>query len=119
MASRNASFLIKEKTKLIHNSINIDQSVNDDYSNYGIGLDALDQNSISQNQYSDESYWTRLSVNAVAQNLRLAFDGDVVTSVRYGDDDVDFRVQLAKKSLNDLECDIPYETSNISFGNCV
>jgi multidrug efflux pump subunit AcrB len=28
----------------------------------------------------------------VARNVRIAYDGDVVTSVRYGDEDVDFRV---------------------------
>ncbi|MFK8006603.1 MAG: porin family protein [Saprospiraceae bacterium] len=61
----NASFLIKEKTRLIDSSIEIDQSVNDDYSNYGIELDVLDLNSISQNQYSDENYWTKLNVNGV------------------------------------------------------
>jgi multidrug efflux pump subunit AcrB len=44
-----------------------------------------------------------LNVSVVAQNLRLAFDGEVATSVRYGDDDVDFRVQLDKKSVNDLD----------------
>lgn len=43
-----------------------------------------------------------LSVSAVAQNLRLAYDGEVATSVRYGDDDVEFRVQLAAQSKNDL-----------------
>ena len=62
----NVSYLVKEKTRLINNSININQSVNDDYSNYGIELDALDLNSISQNQYSDENYWGKLNVSGVA-----------------------------------------------------
>lgn len=44
-----------------------------------------------------------LNVGVVAQNLRLAFDGEVATSVRYHDDDVEFRVQLDKKSVNDIE----------------
>ncbi len=35
-----------------------------------------------------------LSVADVARNVRLAFDGEVVTSVRYGEEDVDFRVIL-------------------------
>ena len=33
-----------------------------------------------------------LTVADVAQNVRIAYDGEVVTSVRYGDEDVDFRV---------------------------
>lgn len=33
-----------------------------------------------------------ISVADVAQNVRIAYDGEVVTSVRYGDEDVDFRV---------------------------
>lgn len=35
-----------------------------------------------------------LSVADVAQNVRIAYDGEVVTTVRYGDEDVDFRVQF-------------------------
>lgn len=33
-----------------------------------------------------------ISVADVARNVRIAYDGEVVTSVRYGDEDVDFRV---------------------------
>jgi len=44
-----------------------------------------------------------LDVGLVAQSLRLAFDGDIATSVRLGDDDVDFRVQLDREAINDLE----------------
>jgi len=33
-----------------------------------------------------------LTVADVAQNVRIAYDGEVVTRVRYGDEDVDFRV---------------------------
>ena len=33
-----------------------------------------------------------ISVADVAQNVRIAYDGEVVTNVRYGDEDVDFRV---------------------------
>jgi multidrug efflux pump subunit AcrB len=46
-----------------------------------------------------------LTVADVAQSLRIAYDGEIVTSVRYGDEDVDFRVILQEKvrrSLNDL-----------------
>jgi multidrug efflux pump subunit AcrB len=35
-----------------------------------------------------------LTVADVARNVRIAFDGEVVTSVRYGDEDVEFRVIL-------------------------
>lgn len=62
----NASYLIKDQTRLINNNLNINESVNDDYSTYGIELDALDLNSISQKQYADENYWTKLNVSAVA-----------------------------------------------------
>jgi len=33
-----------------------------------------------------------ITVSDVARNVRIAYDGEVVTSVRYGDEDVDFRV---------------------------
>jgi len=33
-----------------------------------------------------------VSVADVAQNVRIAYDGEVVTNVRYGEEDVDFRV---------------------------
>ena len=39
-----------------------------------------------------------LSVADVARNIRLAYDGEIVTSVRYGDEDVDFRVILEEKA---------------------
>ena len=41
----------------------------------------------------------------IARNVRLAFDGEIVTSVRYGDEDVDFRVlfeETARSSLDTL-----------------
>lgn len=46
-----------------------------------------------------------LSVADIARNVRLAFDGEVVTSVRYGDEDVNFRVlfeETARSSLDTL-----------------
>jgi multidrug efflux pump subunit AcrB len=39
-----------------------------------------------------------LSVADVAKSLRLAYDGEIVTSVRYGDEDVDFRVILEEEA---------------------
>lgn len=62
----NATYLIKDQTRLINNNLSINESANVDYSNYGIELAALDLNSISQNQYTDENYWTKLNVSAVA-----------------------------------------------------
>ena len=62
----NFSYLIKDKIKLVNNDLDINYSANSDYSNYGIELGVLDLNSISPNQYSDENYWTKLNVSAVA-----------------------------------------------------
>ncbi|UCH85156.1 MAG: efflux RND transporter permease subunit [Candidatus Latescibacterota bacterium] len=39
-----------------------------------------------------------LTVADIAQTVRVAFDGDVVTSVRFGDEDVDFRVKLSERA---------------------
>ena len=39
-----------------------------------------------------------LTVADVAQNVRIAYDGEVVTSVRYGDEDVDFRIMIQEKA---------------------
>jgi multidrug efflux pump subunit AcrB len=39
-----------------------------------------------------------LTVADVARNVRIAFDGELVTSVRYGDEDVEFRVILDEKT---------------------
>jgi multidrug efflux pump subunit AcrB len=44
-----------------------------------------------------------LSVADVAKNLRLAYDGEIVTSVRYGDEDVDFRVILEEAARGSVE----------------
>jgi multidrug efflux pump subunit AcrB len=43
-----------------------------------------------------------LTVADVAQNVRIAYDGEVVTSVRYGDEDVDFRVMIDEKARRRL-----------------
>lgn len=43
-----------------------------------------------------------LTVADVARNVRIAFDGEVVTSLRDGDEDVDFRVQLAEIAREDV-----------------
>jgi multidrug efflux pump subunit AcrB len=42
-----------------------------------------------------------LTVVDVAQNVRIAYDGEVVTNVRYGDEDVDFRVLLQERARKD------------------
>jgi multidrug efflux pump subunit AcrB len=39
-----------------------------------------------------------LTVADVAQNVRIAYDGQVVTSVRYGEEDVDFRVMMSENA---------------------
>ena len=44
-----------------------------------------------------------LTVSDIARNVRLAFDGEVVTSVRYGDEDVDFRVLFEDSARSSLE----------------
>jgi len=38
-----------------------------------------------------------LTVADIAQNVRIAYDGQTVTSVRYGDEDVDFRILLQEQ----------------------
>jgi multidrug efflux pump subunit AcrB len=43
-----------------------------------------------------------LTVADVARNVRIACDGEVATSVRYGDEDVDFRVIFEKKDYEQL-----------------
>jgi multidrug efflux pump subunit AcrB len=47
----------------------------------------------------------RMGITAadVARNVRIAYDGDVVTSVRYGDEDVDFRVIFSDDVRKDPE----------------
>ena len=44
-----------------------------------------------------------LTVADVAQSARFAYDGELVTDVRYGDEDVDFRVQLAPEARSNPE----------------
>lgn len=39
-----------------------------------------------------------LTVADVSQNVRFAYDGETVTDVRYGDEDVEFRVQLQESA---------------------
>jgi multidrug efflux pump subunit AcrB len=43
-----------------------------------------------------------LTVVDIAQNVRIAYDGQVVTSIRDGDEDVDFRVQFTPKARRDV-----------------
>ena len=42
-----------------------------------------------------------LTVQDVAQNVRIAFDGQTVTSIRDGDEDVEFRVQFSEMARRD------------------
>jgi multidrug efflux pump subunit AcrB len=42
-----------------------------------------------------------LNVQDLAQSVRIAYDGELVTSIRYGDEDVDFRVILEKEARKD------------------
>lgn len=44
-----------------------------------------------------------LTVADVAQNVRIAYDGEVVTSVRYGDEEVDFRIMMQKSARQRLD----------------
>ncbi|MFC1561508.1 efflux RND transporter permease subunit [candidate division KSB1 bacterium] len=43
-----------------------------------------------------------LTVADVAQNVRIAYDGEVVTNVRYGDEDVNFRVIIQERARRNL-----------------
>ncbi len=44
-----------------------------------------------------------LTVADVAQNVRIAYDGEIVTKVRYGEEDVEFRVVLNKKARGKMK----------------
>ncbi|UCC44931.1 MAG: efflux RND transporter permease subunit, partial [Candidatus Zixiibacteriota bacterium] len=44
-----------------------------------------------------------LTVADVAQNVRIAYDGEAVTSVRYGDEDVDFRIMMQPEVRKQLD----------------
>jgi multidrug efflux pump subunit AcrB len=44
-----------------------------------------------------------LTVADIAQNVRIAYDGQIVTSTRYGEEDVEFRVMLQKQFRQDVE----------------
>ncbi|UCF99120.1 MAG: efflux RND transporter permease subunit [Spirochaetaceae bacterium] len=43
-----------------------------------------------------------LTVADVAQNVRIAYDGEVVTSLRDGNEDVNFRVQMQERARRDV-----------------
>jgi multidrug efflux pump subunit AcrB len=53
-----------------------------------------------------------LTVADVAQNVRIAYDGEVVTSLRDGDEDVDFRVQMLEAARRS-----DYYLRNLSIPN--
>jgi multidrug efflux pump subunit AcrB len=44
-----------------------------------------------------------LTVADVARNVRIAYDGEVVTSVRYGDEDTDFRIMMHEQARHKLD----------------
>ncbi len=44
-----------------------------------------------------------LTVSDVALNVRTAYDGQVVTNVRYGEEDVDFRIEMHEKYRKSIE----------------
>lgn len=44
-----------------------------------------------------------LTVADVARNVRIAYDGEVITSVRYGDEDTDFRIILHEQARHKLD----------------
>ncbi|MCH7761528.1 efflux RND transporter permease subunit [candidate division TA06 bacterium] len=64
--------------------------------------DKLGKEQVEVNINYDKLSRLGLTVADVAQNLRIAYDGEVVTRVRYGDEDVDFRVILQKRSRRRL-----------------
>ncbi len=43
-----------------------------------------------------------LTVADIAQNVRIAYDGQIVTSLRHGDEDIKFRVQLSEKARKNV-----------------
>jgi multidrug efflux pump subunit AcrB len=79
--------------------------------------DKLGKEQVEVNINYDKLSRLGLTVADVAQNLRIAYDGEVVTRVRYGDEDVDFRVMLQKKSRKRLgnlrELPIPNEQGRL------
>jgi multidrug efflux pump subunit AcrB len=44
-----------------------------------------------------------LTVADIAQNVRIAYDGQVVTSVRYGEEDVDFRIMMSSEARHNQQ----------------
>ncbi len=65
-----------------------------------------------------------MTVAQIAQTVRLAYDGEVVTSVRYGEEDVDFRVLLEKSTRQNLnliyDLPVPNKTGKlISLSNVI
>lgn len=53
-----------------------------------------------------------ITVADIARHVRIAYDGEVVTSVRYGDEDVDFRVILQKEARKNPDYLIDLEIPN-------
>lgn len=72
------------------------------------GVKDIDSNDdLGKDQIEIKPYYDRLdrlglTVEDVARNVRIAFDGEVVTTIRQGDEDVNFRVQLAERARKDI-----------------
>lgn len=71
------------------------------------GVSDIDRNDIlGEQQVALSIDYERLSrlgltVADVAQTVRIAYDGQIVTSVQYGDDDVEYRVLLTEEARGD------------------
>ncbi|MCP3678665.1 MAG: efflux RND transporter permease subunit [Deltaproteobacteria bacterium] len=64
--------------------------------------DTLGKNQVEIKVNYDRLARMGLTVAEIARNVRIAYDGEVVTSVRYGEEDVDFRVILEEKARRKL-----------------
>ena len=58
----NASYLIKEKLEVLDNTLQVEEFAS---ANLGIGISAVDLNSITLKQYADENYWNKFDLSSV------------------------------------------------------
>jgi multidrug efflux pump subunit AcrB len=65
--------------------------------------DQLGKDQISVDLNYEELARLGLSVANVAQTIRIAYDGQVVTSIRYRDEDMDFRLLLTRRARSSFE----------------
>ncbi|MCK4798253.1 MAG: efflux RND transporter permease subunit [Spirochaetes bacterium] len=79
------------------------------YLKTAIGVKDIDRNDkLGKEQIEIKINYTRLSrleltVADIADNVRIAYDGQVVTTVRHGEEDLDFRVILNKKARRNID----------------